>query len=397
MRLAVASPLPQYISYVIVGSAPARIWEQPSWQRAIGVLAPVLDQSCDVGVRVSELDRVTRREPKLGKLGWNEESHRRWPLATRGETRDFLRAEVWVPRWTVCQKERRDPTVFVAIDNPCTAYEARQGHYNQLVHLAFEAAWHHRAADAIANAIVGVHGIVAGVAVFVGKSAWNEGGDSVQDALNNRFRYSGMHEDAIPNAAKLAQNGWLPHRPGTQVPTLESLPKTRGFFEGLTLGGAHAPKEDATPASPSRDPVVYDKAKYHYGGDYPEDLPHDQAFVHTGMYLGWIIDRGLYSDEFAAESASEIESFRKRRMTGRQVYERWDGALVDDMLSAEGNAFSAAYFDFEHGQFLADYRDVLARDLPSEYHVEDSWPNYERLKARIDERYRAWKATPRRV
>ena len=33
-------------------------------------------------------------------------------------------------------------------------------------------------------------------------------------------------------------------------------------------------------------PVVYDKAKYHYGGDFPEDLPDEQAFVHTDLYLG---------------------------------------------------------------------------------------------------------------
>jgi hypothetical protein len=138
------------------------------------------------------------------------------------------------------------------------------------------------------------------------------------------------------------------------------------------------------------EPVVYDKAKYHYGGDYPEGLPDEQAFVHTGLYLGWIVDRGLYSRTFAAESAELIARFRAREVTGPEVYEWWDGCLIDDMLSEEGNAFSQAYFDFDRGQFLADYEELLAGDLPTLYHVANTWENYHRLRERLDERYDAW-------
>src|SRR6478735_390289 len=41
--------------------------------------------------------------------------------------------------------------------------------------------------------------------------------------------------------------------------------------------------------------TVYDKAKWHYEGDFPSNLSEKQAFVHTGMYLGWIIEENLYS------------------------------------------------------------------------------------------------------
>ena len=44
--------------------------------------------------------------------------------------------------------------------------------------------------------------------------------------------------------------------------------------------------------------IIYDKAKYHYEGDFPQELPMEQAFVHTGMFLSWIIDNNLFSDEF---------------------------------------------------------------------------------------------------
>jgi len=140
-------------------------------------------------------------------------------------------------------------------------------------------------------------------------------------------------------------------------------------------------------------PVVYDKAKYHYDGDYPDDLPIEQAFVHTGMFLGWIIDHDLYSDEFSKDSAQEIRAFKGRDMSGPQVYASWDGCLIDDMLNEEGNRFATAYFDFDHGDYLTDYEEILAADLPSTYHVQDTWENYETLKRKIDERYRQWRGS----
>ena len=140
-----------------------------------------------------------------------------------------------------------------------------------------------------------------------------------------------------------------------------------------------------------KDPVVYDKAKWHYSGDYPKDLPDDQAFVHTGMYLGWIIERNLYSEDFERETGPLITQFKSRQVTGSKIYEWWDGCLIEDMLNDVGNSFSQSYFDFKRGQFLADYEELLAGDLPSLYYVPDTWENYEKLRARIDERYDRWK------
>src|SRR5438105_13524465 len=34
-------------------------------------------------------------------------------------------------------------------------------------------------------------------------------------------------------------------------------------------------------------PHAYDKADWHAEGDFPDDLPEDQATVHTGMFVGW--------------------------------------------------------------------------------------------------------------
>jgi hypothetical protein len=143
------------------------------------------------------------------------------------------------------------------------------------------------------------------------------------------------------------------------------------------------------------DPVVYDKAKYHFGGDYPQGLADEQAYVHTGLYLGWVIERDLYSEMFRAEAAGLIAAFKAREVTGPQAYADWDGCLIDDMLSDEGNAFSAAYFDFERGLYLRDYEELLSRGLPSVYHVADTWENYARLRPRLDARFEAWKQRQR--
>ena len=137
--------------------------------------------------------------------------------------------------------------------------------------------------------------------------------------------------------------------------------------------------------------TVYDKAKWHYEGDYPRGLSQVQAFVHTGMFLGWVIDNGLYSEEFGEDCEEDIEAFRQRSMTGPEVYRRCDGVLADDMLSTTGNRFVRFYFDFKKGAYLRDYKELLAARLPSLYHVLDTWENYDRLKARIDQRFQEWK------
>jgi hypothetical protein len=137
--------------------------------------------------------------------------------------------------------------------------------------------------------------------------------------------------------------------------------------------------------------IVFDKAKWHFEGDFPSDLSTDQAFVHTGMFVGWIIDAELYNEDFADDFENEIRRFKSRKLTGPGVYRSADGVFAEDMLSKEGLAFAQAYFDFDKGRYLEDYEKMLVAGLPSMYHVQDSWDNYDRLKPQIDKRFAAWK------
>jgi hypothetical protein len=139
--------------------------------------------------------------------------------------------------------------------------------------------------------------------------------------------------------------------------------------------------------------MAYDKAKWHYGGDFPADLPEEQAFVHTGMFLGWLIDRNLVSDQFHKDFADEIEKFHKRETSGPRIFQLCDGVFDEEMLSEPGNQFTREYYgnnDGGYGQFLEDYDELLADDLDSTYHVEDTLDNYNMLKDQIDLRYAEW-------
>lgn len=140
------------------------------------------------------------------------------------------------------------------------------------------------------------------------------------------------------------------------------------------------------------DPYVYDKAKYHFESCDEHGLDLHQAYVHTGIFLAWLEERGLLSDWMAQEMGSALADLHARSRTGPAVFEEMDGVLLDEMLSADGNAFAMAYFDFDRGVYLEDYDELLSGALASHFHVEDTWTSYERIRPRIDERFAQWRA-----
>jgi hypothetical protein len=140
---------------------------------------------------------------------------------------------------------------------------------------------------------------------------------------------------------------------------------------------------------PLQGPRVYDKAEYHDDEVVPKGLPRKQAFVHTGMFVGWLIEHDMIAKDFLEKT----QGFKERKITGAQVYKAWDGCLIDYMLTDEGNAFAKYYYNGEDGQgglYFDDYEAALVGDLPSLYHVKDTWENYDVIKKKIDQRYEAW-------
>jgi hypothetical protein len=134
---------------------------------------------------------------------------------------------------------------------------------------------------------------------------------------------------------------------------------------------------------------IYDNAKNHFLGNFPQHLPIEQAYVHIGIYLGWVIDNNLYSEYFEEEADTQIYRFSNRQINCTILSEIWDGYLGHELFSDEGNLFT--YYYYGGGLYHKDYVDILAGDLPSIYHVSDEWPSYEKMSEKISERYTEWK------
>lgn len=134
---------------------------------------------------------------------------------------------------------------------------------------------------------------------------------------------------------------------------------------------------------------IYDNAKNHFLGNFPKQLPIEQAYVHIGMYLGWIIEQDLYSPYFEDEADTQIFRFKKRQISCTILSEIWDGYLGYELFSEEGNLFT--YYYYGGGIYHKDYQTLLANDLPSIYHVNDDWESYDKMAAQISKRFEDWK------
>ncbi|QEL13753.1 DUF7832 domain-containing protein [Limnoglobus roseus] len=143
--------------------------------------------------------------------------------------------------------------------------------------------------------------------------------------------------------------------------------------------------------------MAIDRADWHSGGDFSAELPSENGGTHIGMFLAWPILNGLQGEFHDEESSEDLEAVRGRTMTGRDfLFRSCDGKFWEEDLSEEGNKFAAAYYSGEggqgYGEYIKDYQGALAHSLPSVYHVEDSWANYDVIAPVIDWRFSEWKA-----
>jgi len=137
---------------------------------------------------------------------------------------------------------------------------------------------------------------------------------------------------------------------------------------------------------------AYDKSKWHYEGDFPADLPLEQASVHEGMFLGWLCEHSLLSDEFREDFTQEISEFKKGAFSRASFFDIVGGVLSDDMVSDEIKPFMKFYYSGKNKRYYDDYDDVFP-DYPTLYHVEDTVENFHKISARVSERYKEWKET----
>jgi hypothetical protein len=139
-----------------------------------------------------------------------------------------------------------------------------------------------------------------------------------------------------------------------------------------------------------------DRADWHYGGNFPAGLPPENGGTHIGMYLAWVVERGLASARLGREAGPSLQLLRERKITGRHLLlSELDEKFFDGLLTETGRDFTRDYYETD--VYFADYDAILATDLPSTYHVEDSWENFDKIAAVIDERFSQWQQGVRPV
>jgi hypothetical protein len=138
--------------------------------------------------------------------------------------------------------------------------------------------------------------------------------------------------------------------------------------------------------------MKYDDATWHYGGNFPADLPREAGATHSGMFLAWALLSGLAGTLHLRDLPESIPALQRREITpGAFLISVCDGKFVDEDLNEEGNLFAAAYFDLKKGKYISDYEATLAVGLPGAYHVQDTWENFDRLKPILDSRLAQWR------
>lgn len=144
--------------------------------------------------------------------------------------------------------------------------------------------------------------------------------------------------------------------------------------------------------------MKYDDARWHYGGDFPAELPPEAGSTHIGMFLAWAILNDRINPELADEAAEDVQAVRERRMTGAQFLRAaCDEKFTDQELDGIGNAFAQSYYQADdgdgYGAYIDDYEEILLGGNDSIYYVADTWDNYDRIALAIGRRFDARKAT----
>jgi hypothetical protein len=141
-----------------------------------------------------------------------------------------------------------------------------------------------------------------------------------------------------------------------------------------------------------------DRADWHYGGDFPKELPIENGGTHIGMYINWVIDKDLIGELHLEDSKQGIEDVKGRKLTGRDfLFDYCDEKFWEDDLNEEGLAFTKYYYqnpndpEDAYGKYIEDYERILGSEFESLYEIPNSWENYEKIAQQIDTVYEKWK------
>jgi len=137
--------------------------------------------------------------------------------------------------------------------------------------------------------------------------------------------------------------------------------------------------------------MKYDDASWHYGGNFPRELPDAAGATHIGMFLAWALLNGLAGEIHLSEFPQMLEKLETRAITpGQFLVEACDEKFTNEDLNEEGNLFAQDYYRGDHARYLSDYEKALGKNVPTLYHVPDTWESFDRLAPVIAARFNKW-------
>jgi hypothetical protein len=142
--------------------------------------------------------------------------------------------------------------------------------------------------------------------------------------------------------------------------------------------------------------VKYDDASWHYGGDFPSDLPPEAGATHIAMFVIWAWLHGLAGELHIEDFPDDLKQVRLKQETPAALFMRMcDEKFTDEDVNEEGNAFAMAFYgaggdDGGADGYLAVYSDLFPDGITL-YHVPDTWETYERVAAAVLRRFQEWR------
>lgn len=142
--------------------------------------------------------------------------------------------------------------------------------------------------------------------------------------------------------------------------------------------------------------MKYDDASWHYGGDFPAELPPEAGATHIAMFVAWTVLNGLAGDYHTEDAVEDLVLLKSREVTPTQWFIRaCDEKFTNEDLNDEGNSFAASYYGNGEGlhstagSYLDDYCETFP-NAESLYDVEDSWASFDALSPSLSRRLEAW-------
>jgi hypothetical protein len=130
------------------------------------------------------------------------------------------------------------------------------------------------------------------------------------------------------------------------------------------------------------DPTRFDDVDWHIDSALAAGVPEENAGAHIGIYLGWLIRRGLHNPEFFTDEW--VDAVQKRDMSGSEVLDALDGKLDSDLMTDDAASFTAWYYDI----YLSDFDHHFGHRRA--YTIVDDQTAQDLIEPVLDGRYKEW-------